>query len=235
VMLALGSAACATGGPTPVPSAAVPTGPIATGAAASDAPAPPPHPTVGPAPSGILSLPTGFAIELEPGTYWSAPPFELGFAFEVPEPGWIAGHLNGEFFDIQRFAGEPAEGVLPERVVAFALPRWIQGSTSVDVAELTPAEAVELLVARSDIETANVTNLQVLGRDAVRVDLRAPTPMVPVFGGDDGTYRQDTALDSRLVAVPLDGQLLLLISSAAMDDLEAAWDTALPIFESIDL
>jgi hypothetical protein len=234
-MLALASAACATGGPTPVPSAAVPTGPIATGAAASDAPTPPPHPTVGPAPSGSLSLPTGFAIELEPGTYWSAPPFELGFAFTVPDEGWIAGHLNGEFFDIQRFEGEPAEGVLPERIVAFALPRWIQGSTSIDVAELTPAEAVELLVARSDIETANVTELRIIGRDAVRVDLHAPTPMIPVFGGDDGTFRQDTALDARLVALPLDGQLLVLISSAGSDDLEAAWGVALPIFESINL
>jgi hypothetical protein len=234
-MLALASAACTPGGATPVPSVAVPTSPIPTAAAASDAPMASPRLTAGPAPSGVLSLPTGFAIELEPGTYWSAPPFELGFAFTVPDEGWIAGHLNGEFFDIQRFEGEPAEGVLPERIVAFALPRWIQGSTSIDVAELTPAEAVELLVARSDIETANVTELRIIGRDAVRVDLHAPTPMIPVFGGDDGTFRQDTALDARLVALPLDGQLLVLISSAGSDDLEAAWGVALPIFESINL
>jgi hypothetical protein len=128
----------------------------------------------------------------------------------------------------------PREGALPERIVAFAHPVWIRGAANVDVADLAPADAVELLVARADLETANVTEMELLGRDAVRVDLHAPVPMIPVFGGDDGTFRQDTAHDARLVVLSIDAGLLLLISLAATDDLDAAWEDALPIFESIE-
>ena len=225
-------AACAPAGPAATPSVAVPTTP---GASATVAPTPTSRPTPAPAPSGVLLLPTGFAQELEPGTYWSAPPFDIGFSFEVAEAGWVAGHLNPEFVDIQRHPGVPTEGVMPERVVGFAHPLVIHGSTMIEAADLSPAAAVQLWVDRTDIETANVEELDQLGGDAVRVDLHAPVPMLPLFGGDDGTFRLDSALDVRAVVIAIEGGLFLATVHAPTAELEAAWQQALPILESIDL
>ncbi len=230
-------AACAPAGLTPAPSAAVTASPAVGTAApvATAAPTPTSRATPAPAPSGVLLLPTRFAQELEPGTYWSAPPFNIGFAFEVAEAGWVAGHLNPEFVDIQRHPGVPTEGVLPERMVGFAHPLQVYGSTMIEVADLSPAAAVQLWVDRTDIETANVEALELLGRDAVRVDLHAPVSMLPLFGGDDGIFRLDSAMDVRAVVVAIDGGLLLATVHAPTAELEAAWQEALPILESIDL
>ncbi len=225
-------AACAPAGSMPPPSVAVtPT----SAPEATAAPTPTARATPAPAPSGVLLLPTAFAQELAPGIYWSAPPFEVGFAFEVTEEGWVAGHLNPEFVDIQRHPGAPVEGVLPERIVGFAHPLVIHGSTMSEAAELSPAAAVQLWVDRTDIDATNVTELELLGRQAVRVDLHAPVSMLPLFGGDDGTFRLDTALDVRAVVVAIDGGLFLATVHAPTAELEAAWQEALPILESIDL
>jgi hypothetical protein len=188
-----------------------------------------------PAPSGVLLLPTTFAIALEPGTYWSSPPFDLGFAFEIPEAGWVSGHLNPEFTDIQQYEGTPAAGVTPERIIGFAHPLQIHGTTILDAAELTAPEAVELWVERTDIQTANRAELELLGGDAVRVDVHATAPMLPLFGGDDGTFRLDTSFDVRIVAIAVNDGLFLATVHAPAADLQAAWEQALPTLESIDL
>lgn len=233
-------AACSTSVPTPAgstPGATVPSGgPSASPASVATArPTPTPKLTAEPAPSGVLPLPTAFAAALAPGTYWSAPPFDLGFSFEIAEAGWHAGHLNPEFVDIQQSEGTPGEG-LPTRIVGFAHPLEIHAAGSiVDAAELTPAEAADLWVGRTDIETANVTELALLGGDAVRVDVHAPVPMTPLFGGDDGTFRLDSGFDVRFVVVAVDGGLFLASVHAPAAELEAAWEQALPILESIDL
>jgi hypothetical protein len=188
-----------------------------------------------PAPSGALLVPSEFSIELEPGRYFSIPPFELAFTFEVAEEGWQSGHLNGEFFDLQRYDGVPADGV-PSALVGFAHPDTVQGPEgNVDVAGLTPRAAVELLTGRIDLDTANVGALELVGREAVRVDVHAAIENTPVFGGQDGTFRQGVDHDSRLVFVPIEGGLLLLIVGAPAEDLETVWARALPILESIQL
>ena len=205
-----------TGGPTPTPTSTLESTPV-------------------PAPSGVLLLPTTFAVALDPGTYWSSPPFNLGFAFEIPAAGWVSGHLNPEFTDIQMYEGAPAAGVMPERIIGFGHPLQIHGRVIVDAAELTAAEAVDLWVERTDLETANRAELELLGGDAVRVDVSATTPMLPLFGGDDGTFRLDAAFDVRVVAIAIDGGLFLATVHAPAADLEAAWQQALPTLESIDL
>jgi hypothetical protein len=216
-----GTAPSSTAGPSPTAGATVSPSPSAT-------PAPTP-------PSGARLLPTTFSVDIQPGRYFSAPPFELAFTFDVAEAGWQSGHLNGEFFDLQRWDGVP-EGGLPSRLVGFAHPDTIQGPAgNVDVAELTPAAAVALLTSRDDLETANDETLQLLGRDAARVDVHVRVDNTSIFGGEDGTFRQGIDLDSRFVAVPIEGGLLLLVVEAKPDDLEAAWASALPIFESVDL
>ena len=188
-----------------------------------------------PAPSGVLLLPSTFAVALEPGTYWSSPPFGLGFSFEIPETGWASGHLNAEFTDIQRFEETPAPGVMPERIIGFAHPLQIHGAAVVDAADLSPVEAVDLWVERTDIETDNVAELELLGGEAVRVDVHAPVAMLPLFGGDDGIFRLDDSFDVRIVVIAIDDGLFLATVHAPAADLEAAWEQALPTLESIDV
>jgi hypothetical protein len=239
--LALAVAACAPVASTALPATAAgqtaPPGPISSPAGARTVPpstvAPSPTP-LAPLPSGVLRLPSDFAIELEPGRYSSSPPFERFFTFEVDDPGWRAGHLNAEFFDIQRFDGVPTTG-LPSRILAFAHPDTIHGPTSVPATELTPEAAVAALTARDDLVTKNVAELELFGRPSVRVDVHAPVDNTPVFGGADGTFRQSADLDARLVAVPIDGGLLLVLVQATPQDLEPAWDQALSILETVQL
>ena len=230
-------AACAPTGPPAAPSAtpdgqASPPCPTSTPAAASTAAPSPTSPT--PLPSGVLPLPDDFAVELAPGRYSSSPPFELLFTFEVLEAGWRAGHLNAEFFDIQRFDGVPTTGP-PSRILAFANPDTIQGTTSIPATDLTPEAAVAALTARDDLVTANVAELELLGCESVRVDVHAPVDNTAVFAGEDGTYRQSADLDARLVAVSIDDGLLLVLVVAKPDDLDAAWDQARAILRTVDL
>ena len=208
-----------------------PTPASSPGATSGVAPSPTP---LAPLPSGVLPLPTDFAIELASGTYFSAPPFDLPFTFEVPEPGWRSGHLNGEFFDIQRFDGVPTTG-LPSRILGFAHPWTIEGATPMYAADLTPESAVAALVARDDLVTDDVANLELFGRPSVRVDIHAPEDNTAIFGGADGTFRQGADLDARLVAVPIDAGLLLVLVQATPDDLDAAWDQALEILGTVKL
>lgn len=222
-------AACAAG-PSPAP--ATPSG--SSSPSLSSAPLAPTagaRPTAAPAPSGYLAVPTAFGVELTPGLYWSAPPFDLGFPFEVDQTGWVAGHLNGEFFDLQRHEGTPG-GSLPLNMVGFGLPLTIQGATDIPVEELTPAAAVAVLEARTNVETTNVTELELFGRQAVRVDLHAPNDSTPVLAGDNGTFAMSADKDVRLAFIPLDGALLIALVQSAPDNLEAAWAEALPILES---
>jgi hypothetical protein len=236
-VLAITAAACAPGGPSTPPSVGPTAMPSpAAAATATTGPSRTPLLTSAPVPSGMRLLPNDFAIEIEPGTYWSAPPFDLGFSFEVAEDRWVAGHLNPEFVDLQRYEGAPGEGIMPERIVGFAHPKVIHDTVEVvDAAELTPEAIAELWVARTDIEATNVTEVDLLGGDAVRVDVHAPIPMLPLFGGDDGTFRLDSAFDVRLVVVAIDGGIFMATVHAPAADLEAAWAQALPILESIDL
>jgi hypothetical protein len=238
-LLVIGAAlAAACNATVPTPEASAPTGSAPTGA--SVAPSATTGPTASEAPGptlppGSLPLPTEFAIELHPGTYFSSPPFEIPFTFEVAEPGWVAGHLNPEFIDIQQYEGAPGVGVVPERIIGFGHPLQIHGAAIVEAADLTPAEAVDLWVERTDIETANVAELELLGGDAVRVDVHAPVPMLPLFGGPGGTFRLDEAFDVRIVVIAIDDGLFLATVHAPATDLEAAWEQALPALESIDL
>jgi hypothetical protein len=126
-------------------------------------------------------------------------------------------------------------GVPPERIIGFAHPLQIHGTAVVDAADLIPADAVDLWVERSDIETANRAELELLGGNAERVDVHATAPMLPLFGGDDGTFRLDTSLDVRIVVIAIDDGLFLATVHAPASDLEAAWSQALPILESIDI
>lgn len=225
--------ACAGGGvATPSPGT-TPGASQAPAASPSPAASLPSAPTFAPAPSGHLAVPSEFEIELEPGRYWSSPPFAVGFSFDVDQPGWIAGHLNAEFFDIQRDTdgGGPE---WPQSILAFGLPAFVRGATDIPADGLTPAAAVEALSGRASLGASNVTELTLFGQPAVRVDLHTLVQS-PVFGGDDGTFTIGPQADARLAFVELEGRLLAVILQAAPAELEMRWVEALPILDSIEL
>ena len=187
-------------------------------------------------PAGALALPTQFAVELEPATYFSSPPFELGFTFEVDDRGWVAGHLNDEFFDLQLYEGEPAVGVLPMRMVGFGHPAHFRSATGdLAASEPTPREAVDLLAARDDLEAGNVRDMDLAGRPSARVDLHSDRINNPLFGGDDGNFGLGPDLDVRLAVVPLQDGPLVIVVLAPPTELDDAWTETRTILESVDL
>lgn len=192
-----------------------------------------PQGTLAAVPSGHLAMPARFDVELAPGRYWSSPPFEIGFPFMVDQPGWIAGHLGRDFFDIQRDA-DGAGPKWPQSILAFGLPASIRGDTDVPVAGLTPAEAIAQLRARASLGGSNVTERTLFGRLAVSMDLHAAVES-PVFGAAGGTFTIGPELDARFVLVPFEERLLAVIVQGAVGDLEARWQEALPILESVRL
>ena len=201
----------------------------------SATPAPPtPVPTL---PPGALAVPTAFGVELEPGTYFSSPPFEVAFTFDVDEPGWVAGHLNAEFFDLQRHDGAPEPGVLPLRMVGFGHPdSFNRDDAAVPVAELSARGAIDLLAGRRLLVATNVHDLELLGQTAAAIDLHSEFNGNPVFGGEDGTFGLFPNMDMRLVVVEIDdGDLLALVVQAPPGELDAAWSETRAILESVDL
>jgi hypothetical protein len=168
------------------------------------------------------------------GRYASDPPFDVPFTFEVPEDGWESMHLNGEFFDIGRFATEERQ-TAPIRWIAFGHPGHIRGDEDVAAAGLTPEAAATLLSAREDLTASEAVPFSLAGRDGVRLDLHAPEPDTPIFGGPDGAFNLEPSIDIRLGIVPLDNDLLIVFVGAPPGELDVAWDEVRPILESVEL
>ena len=201
---------------------------------AACAPVAAPGPTESPSPArSALAFPrtTG---EVVAGRYASDPPFDIPFTFEVPADGWESMHLHGEFFDIGRFATEERQ-TAPIRWIAFGHPGHIRGDVDVPVAGLTPEAAATLLSARDDLSASEAVSFGLAGRDGVRLDLHATEANTPIFGGPDGDFGLEPSIDIRLGIVPLEEDLLVVFVGAPPGELDAAWDEAAPILESVDL
>ncbi len=233
--------ACSTTtSPSATPASVATTGPASPlrspGPASAASPAASAAPVAPTLPPGVLQLPTEFAAELPPGRYQSSPPFQVAFTFEVLEPGWVAGHRGPEFVDMQRFVVEPAPGVVPVRLIGFGHAETFRGDDGdVAVSELTPGEAVDLLAERASLGATNVGEIELFGRPGARVDLHSDVANNPVFGGADGTFGLGPELDMRLVVVPLEDDVLLVVVMAPAGELEAAWDEALPVLRTVEL
>ena len=197
------------------------------------APVASPVPTASPV-SSPIAFPSTTGEVLAAGRYTSSPPFEVPFTFEVPADGWESMHHHGEFFDIGRFATAERQ-TAPVRWIAFGHPGHIRGDEDVPADELTPEEAAALLAARHDLTASEVVPYTLADLDGVRLDLHAPAPNTPVFGGPDGAFNLEPSIDIRLGIVPLDDDLLLVFVGAPPGELDAAWDEAQPILESVDL
>lgn len=233
-VLLIALAGCAPAAST-APIASPPTGASAvpsatTGAAGSPTPSPAvPLPS---APPGTTSWPKAFDIELA-GTYWSSPPFSIPFAITVEEPGWFSGHLHAEFLDLQRFDGITPHQ-FPNRLLGFADPDRFRGADGpVAVAGLTPGAALDLLAARASLRTTDRAAVELFGLAGERLDLHSATNNNPLFGGTEGDFGLGPELDVRLVALPRDGRLFVVVVSAPPGEIDAAWEQAMPILETI--
>ena len=198
------------------------------------APAPATTPAATPTPSAPAAFPTTTGEVLVPGRYDSQPPFNIPFTFAVPAGGWESMHLHGEFFDIGRFEGEERQ-TAPARWIAFGDPDHVRGSEDVPDADLTPDEAARLLVSRADLTAGEPVPFILDGREGVRLDLHASEPNTPIFGGAEGDFGLEPSVDVRLGFVPVDEGLLVVFVAAPADELDAAWEEAQPVLESVGL
>lgn len=206
---------------------------MAAAVLACASPATPPTQSPSPAPSPI-AFPRTTGEVLAAGRYASSPPFDVPFTFHVPAGGWESMHLHGEFFDIGRFATEERM-TAPARWIAFGHPEHVRGDADVPVAGLTPEEAATLLTARDDLTASEAFPFSLAGRDGVRLDLHASEPNTPIFGGPDGDFGLEPSIDIRIGFVPLADDLLVVFVGAPPGELDAAWDEAQPVLESVDL
>lgn len=182
----------------------------------------------------MLARPTTVDVAVE-GTYWSSPPFRIPFAITVDTPGRFAGHLHAEFVDLQRFDGM-TQHQFPNRMLGFADPDRFRGVDGpVDVAGLTPDEALDLLAGRASLKTSSREVQELIGLTGARLDVHSATSNNPLFGGEAGDFGLGPELDIRLVVLPLDGRLFVVAVLAAPGDLDGAWDQALPILASVVL
>ena len=201
-------------------------------ACAPATPATTPTPSAPPAPP--LAFPTSQGHVLEPGRYDSQPPFNIPFTFEAPAGGWESMHVHGEFFDLGRFEGEERQ-TAPARWIAFGDPEHVRGSEDVPDTDLTPAEAAALLAERTDLTAGEPVPFSLDGREGVRLDLHAAEPNTRIFGGAEGDFGLEPSVDVRLGFVPVDEGLLVVFVAAPADELDAAWEEAQPVLESVDL
>jgi hypothetical protein len=172
---------------------------------------------------------------MAPGTYFSSPPFVVPLTIEISEAGWYAGHLNPVFIDLQRYDGVEVGG-FPTRMLAFGWPENVRANDgAVPVASLTPASAVDLLTDRGSVKPGERAEVELFGLAGERIDLHSDLANNPIFGTADGDFGLGPELDVRLVALPLNDGLLMVGVLAPTDDLEAAWEQALPMLETVEI
>ena len=142
----------------------------------------------------------GDGAPLEPGRY-TYDAFEPRMTFQIG-PGWVGGHAHAEFFDVQR-----EEGVL----LGFARPAFVLGAEGeVDADGLVPEEALRTIASIEELEAEPVTPTSIDGRPASELRFRTASDIVPLFGGDDGTFGIEEGTN-RLLAVDVDGTLVLIV------------------------
>ena len=227
-LLAVVVFACASPSPASTPTASPAPTPTA-----SPAPTPTLVPTPRPTPATLLTFPDLSEQSLAPGRYSSSPPFDIPFTFEVPTEGWVSAHLHGEFFDVMQLA----EGSnFPLRWIAWARPATIHGQTDAPAAALSPDRAADIMAGNGQLFENNRMAYDLAGLSGIRLDLTVVNgPPVPLFGGPAGDFSLDDDHELRLIIVPANDALMLVLVLAPGGQLPDAWSDSLPVLDSIDL
>ncbi len=226
--LAIAVSGCTAPAPSATPAVAPstrlsvpPTSTSSTGALPSTEPEPSAQP-----------FPTASDVVLGAQTlYSSAPPFDIPFSFVIPDSGWRSAHLHGEFLDVMRF--DVAGSSSPTRWVAWAHPTTIIGATSAEAADLDPASAAALIGSHLGVSASATAPMTFAGLTGVRADFVADLPNTHVFGGPAGNFGLEPAYTARIGFFEMADELLLVLSLAAPAEVEAAWQEAQPILESV--
>ena len=194
-----------------------------------------PTPTVAPRPSGTLAWPTAFNIEFKPGTYAASPPFGIPFTIRIAETGWFSGHADPEFVDLLRFDGL-AVHEWPSQMVAFGELDHVRGRAGpVNVTGMTPRTALQLLADRADLDAGDIVAQSLIGLDGARADVHADANDTPLLGKGSVELRQGPQLDMRLVLLDGEGGMLMVGVLAPPGGVEAAWEHAQSILETVRL
>lgn len=203
------------------------------GTPSAEAPSPQPTASAALATPRVQPWPPTFDIELR-GTYAVDPPFRIPFTITIDDGGWFSGHLHDTFIDLQRFDGITPHQ-FPNRMLGFADPDHVRGGTDVDVSGLTPDAAADLLAGRASLMTSNRVGQRLFGLGGVRIDVHSATNSNPLFGNGADHFGLGPQLDVRMVVLPRDLRLFVVCVLAAPGDLDAAWEQALPILETVGL
>ncbi|HYI22902.1 MAG TPA: hypothetical protein VEX62_09735, partial [Candidatus Limnocylindrales bacterium] len=123
----------------------------------------------------------------------------------------------------------------PSRWIAFGLPTVIHGDPDTPTSDLSPADAAELLAARSDLESSEPSDVTVAGLEGTQIDLSSMAPDTHIFGSPGGDFGLGPEHDARLAMVPWDDGLLLFLVLATAGELDEAWQEALPILDSVEM
>lgn len=186
------------------------------------------------APGGPLAWPAGFGIDMPPGRYEAAPPFRLALTIDIPDSGWVSGHVGPADPDVLRFDGRPLDQ-LPHLSVGFALADHVVGLADVPIAGLSAGAVIDVLARRHDLVTSNRGTVELFGGTGQRIDIHALLNDTPMFGDAGVDYHLGRDMDLRLCVITVRSRLLLVLVSAAGPELEAAWTIAQPLLRSVDL
>ena len=148
--------------------------------------------------------------------------FEVPFSLEVPD-GWSVGDTFAEFFYVHQ--GEDAYLALahPDYILN---PDWDQ----VQVAQLTPQKAIDLLVKRAP-RGESAEPQDVAGERAPTAEFAMSQPFA-LFGGKLGEFNNPLAGNFRVSAVQA-GEELVLVMQIASDP--EGWTETAPLAASVEL
>lgn len=178
-------------------------------------------------------FPTGQAVLVPPGRYASQPPFAVPFTFEVSGAEWRTWHHLPEFLDIAKY--DPSVQVFqPSRWLAFGRPEVAYGPDGEEVATADPAAAADAWASREDLVTSQPEPFELDGLAGLRLDIHT-SASTTLFGGARGDLGLQPELDVRVGIVAFAEGLLLVLSFAPPEELDAAWTEAVPIVASVTL
>lgn len=137
---------------------------------------------------------------IEPGWY-THEPFTPPVAVQVGE-GWSAGHLNQEFWDVQR----------PNLLLGFARPDFLidENGEEVSVESMDAREALELLAANAQLDPGELGESVVAGNDAVVLEL-LPEASTEILGGPSGRLMLEAGKPVRVIGLDVDGAPLFVV------------------------
>jgi hypothetical protein len=142
---------------------------------------------------------------LAPGTYTYSS-FEPVVEFELGK-GWRRGHLLPEFFDVQSGNGS----------LVIARPEWVTkpNGDPVDVSELSPRRALEIIATDPKMHAGDAVSATVDGRPAYSIVIDPTTDQHQILGGPEGSFTPSPGPRYRIMATRV-GDVMVMVMPIAL-------------------